>query len=148
MIAIQGLRGLSREGSHLSLDDLTAVVVDDSADCLAFIEELTRMAGFQVRSFSCPLNALQYVRENTVDVVFTDFRMPKMDGLTFMREIRKTHHDIPIVIITGEPATAAMKEFTPNIFVKPFRTEDFLVRVRPLVASIVAEKKERNSDGR
>lgn len=132
----------------MSLDDLTAVVVDDSAECLAFIEELTRIAGFQVRSFSCPLNALHYVRENPVDVVFTDFRMPKMDGLTFISEIRKMHNDIPIVIITGEPATAVLKEFTSNVFVKPFRTEDFLERVKPLMASIIAEKKGRNLGGR
>jgi len=132
----------------LSLDDLTAVVVDDSAECLAFIVELTRMVGFQVRSFSCPLKALHYVRENPVDVVFTDIRMPKMDGPTFIRETRKIYNDIPIIIITGEPYTAALKELASKVFAKPFQLEDFMDWVKPLSASILAKKKERNSCGR
>ncbi len=121
----------------MSLNDLTAVVVDDTEECRTLIEEVTRMAGFKVSSFSCPLEALNYVAEHQIDMVFTDFRMPKMDGLTFMREARKLHRDIPIFIITGEPNAKELKDLSledpaSELFVKPFSPLDFLERVKPL----------------
>lgn len=122
---------------EMSLNDLTAVVVDDSEDCRTLIGIVTSMAGFQVSSFSCPLEALRYVKEHPVDMVFTDFRMPKMDGITFIREARKVHRDIPIVMITGDPNAPELKDLSPEcsaseLFVKPFSTVDFFDRVKPL----------------
>jgi response regulator RpfG family c-di-GMP phosphodiesterase len=121
----------------MSFGDLTAVVVDDSEDSLFLIEEVTKMLGFQVRSFQCPLKALHFVRDNMVDMVFTDFRMPKMDGLAFIRETRKVHRDIPIAMITGELNASELKALLPEgvaseFFSKPFKTEDFFDRVKPL----------------
>ena len=121
----------------MSLNDLTAVVVDDSDMCRPLIEEVAGMIGFQVSSFSCPLEALNYVREHPVDIVFTDFRMPKMDGLTFIRETRKVHRDIPIVMLTGEADAPGVQDlFLRNLllelFIKPFSPVDFFERVKPL----------------
>lgn len=121
----------------MSFSDLTAVVVDDSEDSLFLIEEVTKMLGFQVRSFQCPLKALHFVRENMVDMVFTDFRMPKMDGLAFILETRKVHRDIPIAMITGELDFSKLKEVfpegvAPEFFAKPFKTADLFDRVKPL----------------
>lgn len=121
----------------MSLNDLTAVVVDDTEYCRTLIEEITSMAGFEVSSFSCPLEALHYVRDHQVDMVFTDFRMPKMDGRTFMREVRKVHRDIPIVIITGEPnapelKNLSMEDSASELFVKPFSPADFFELIKPL----------------
>src|SRR5271157_4757715 len=111
-------------------DDLTAVVVDDLQYCCSLIEELTKILGFNVRSFLSPLEALNYVREHMVDIVFTDFNMPKMDGLSFIRETRKAHRDIPIVLVTGELDAAKLKGVSPaeiasEVFVKPFYPDDF-----------------------
>ncbi len=122
----------------MSLNDLTAVVVDDSEYSRPVIEAVTRMVGFQVSSFSCPLEALHYVREHPIDMVFTDLRMPKMDGLTFMRETRKVHRDIPIVMITGDYNAPELKDLSPEdsaseLFAKPFSPVDFFERVKPLV---------------
>ncbi len=128
---------LGELNSIMALNDLSAVVVDDSDYSRPLIETVTRMAGFQVSSFSCPLEALHYVRENPIDMVFTDFRMPKMDGLTFMRETRKVHHDIPVVMITGDSNAPELKDLAPEdsfseLFAKPFSPEDFFERVKPL----------------
>ncbi len=101
---------VSEVASDMSLDELTAVVVDDSEYSLSFIEEVTKMVGLNVHSFCCPLEALKYVRSNSVDMVCTDFNMPKMDGLTFIRETRRVHGDIPVVMITGEANAAELRE--------------------------------------
>jgi response regulator RpfG family c-di-GMP phosphodiesterase len=121
----------------MSYDDLNAVVVDDYEESLFFIEELTKILGFQVRSFLCPLEALSYLKEHQVDMVFTDFRMPKMDGLSLIRETRKLHRDVPIVMISGELEAPEFKEQSlqdgcSEFFFKPFSSQDFFERVKPL----------------
>ena len=121
----------------MSLEDLTAVLVDDSEYSLSFIEEVTKMVGLNVRSFCCPLEALNYVRANSVDMVCTDFKMSKMDGLTFMREARKVHGDIPVVMITAETNAEELKEgcrkdVVSEFFVKPFPAVNFFDRIKPL----------------
>ena len=119
------------------LEDLTAVIVDDSEYALCFIEDATKMLGINVKSFQCPLEALKYVKTNPVDMICTDFKMPKMDGLTFIREARKVHHDIPVVMFTGEAEyedlrERSQREGVAEFFVKPIPVVTFFDRVKPL----------------
>jgi response regulator RpfG family c-di-GMP phosphodiesterase len=116
--------------------DLTAVSVDDSKECLCVLEELARMIGLKVRSFLSPLDALHYVEGNQVDMIFTDFCMPQMDGITFIREVRKLLHDIPIIMVTAEPNVQKLKELFPagstvEFLFKPFSAVNFFEKVKP-----------------
>jgi DNA-binding NtrC family response regulator len=81
---------------------LKAVVTDDCRHTLAFVAEMARLMGFEVESFDRAVDALHFIRNNGIDIVFTDFRMPEMDGVTFAGEIRKLNRDVPIVMITSD----------------------------------------------
>ncbi|MEW5745494.1 MAG: response regulator [Nitrospirota bacterium] len=78
-----------------------AVAIDDEQAVLSTIVELTALLGLEVKGFLCPAAALAYIRANRVDLILTDFRMPGMDGVELVREVRKIDGDVPIVMITG-----------------------------------------------
>ncbi|MGL4368629.1 MAG: HD domain-containing phosphohydrolase [Spirochaetota bacterium] len=116
--------------------ELVAVAVDDETMILTLLEEIAREAGIKVISFVSPAEALPFIRDNEIDMVFTDYRMGPMDGISFVRELRKISEDIPIVMVTVfddynimvEAIKAGATEFVP----KPINAVEFLARVRNL----------------
>ena len=114
--------------------NLKAVVVDDDKNNLLLIEEMAASSGLEVKGFLYPDIALDYIRNNDVDVVLTDFRMPKMDGLTLAREIRKTCAAIPVIMITAEwddPLLnkTAVDSGVDRILSKPISYGEFKVKI-------------------
>lgn len=71
--------------------------------------------------------ALNQLRIQDFDLVVSDIRMPKMDGLTLLANIKKMAPDLPVVMITGFPsacpAQKAMQEGADGYLAKPFRIE-------------------------
>jgi response regulator RpfG family c-di-GMP phosphodiesterase len=115
---------------------MQAVAVDDDPMILSLIEEIAREAEIRIISFPSPEDALPYISENEIDMVITDYRMTQMDGIEFIREIRKTKEDIPIVMVTVfddynlmlEAIKAGATEFVP----KPVNAVEFLARLKNL----------------
>lgn len=75
-------------------------------------------------------------RINGVDVVFTDWNMPVMDGLTFVKELRKSS-TVPIVMVTTEggqkEVLEAMKSGVNDYIVKPFKPNVLLGKIETLL---------------
>ncbi|MFQ5649183.1 MAG: response regulator [bacterium] len=75
-------------------------------------------------------------KASDVDVVFTDWNMPVMDGLTFVKELRKTSK-VPIVMVTTEggqkEVLEAMKSGVNDYIVKPFKPTVLLTKIKTLV---------------
>jgi putative two-component system response regulator len=82
-------------------DNLTVISVDDNAVNLLLIEALTKNLGFDVKSFLSAREALKYLETGKTDIILTDYMMPDMHGLDFLKQIRTTYSDIPIVMITA-----------------------------------------------
>ncbi len=63
-------------------------------------------------------------RANQYDVIFTDWNMPNMDGLEFLKEIRKSNTQVPVIMITTEAEKArvilAVQAGVSDYLVKPF----------------------------
>ncbi|WP_022850013.1 HD domain-containing phosphohydrolase [Limisalsivibrio acetivorans] len=121
------------------LENLKAVSVDDSEVNLFFIEAMAAKLGLSVVSFSDPLEALTYVRENDVDLIFVDYMMPNIDGITFIKEARKVHSDAPIVMITAvsddnDVKMEALESGATEFLSKPVNGAEFTVRVKNLGA--------------
>ncbi|HAK87741.1 MAG: hypothetical protein A2077_07260 [Nitrospirae bacterium GWC2_46_6] len=114
--------------------NLKVVVVDNDKSNLLLIEEMAASSGLEVKGFLYPEIALDYIRSNDVDMVLTDFRMPKMDGLTLAKEIRKTHAGMPVIMITAEwddPSLnrTAVESGVDGILSKPISYEEFKVKI-------------------
>jgi len=80
------------------------IIVDDQFTSRRIMEELvsTLEQDITVKTFSDPREALGWARDNHVDLVLTDFRMPAMDGAEFTRRLRQLDYckDVPVIVVT------------------------------------------------
>ncbi len=76
------------------------------------------------------VEALRYITEDTVDLVLLDLKMPKIDGITILKEIKKKHPKIEIILLTAyvtpETIQKALKLGAFGYLMKPFDKEELL----------------------
>jgi CheY-like chemotaxis protein/anti-sigma regulatory factor (Ser/Thr protein kinase) len=95
------------------------LVVDDSAtDRTRIAGLLSRMSGYEVLTASGGAEAKDILSATAIDLVLTDLQMPEVDGLELVRDLRRNHADVPVVLMTGtgseEIAVQAMKAGAAN----------------------------------
>jgi NADH-quinone oxidoreductase subunit E/NADP-reducing hydrogenase subunit HndA len=86
------------------------LVVDDEQIVLKSCERVLAPHGYEVETTTSPKEALSLVKSKDFDLVITDFKMPEMDGLELIRQIREAVPDLNIVLITGFPSQESIKE--------------------------------------
>jgi DNA-binding NtrC family response regulator len=88
---------------------------------------------YAVTGFSDPEDAARYMRENSVDVVLTDFSMPKMDGMEVLKVVKSGSPDTDVIIMTAyanvETAVAAMKKGAYDYIIKPFSLDELSIQL-------------------
>jgi signal transduction histidine kinase/CheY-like chemotaxis protein/PAS domain-containing protein len=79
------------------------LIVDDSEDTIAMLQELLKVAGANVMCATNGADALRLAAENEFDVILSDISMPEMDGFEFLQRLRKIdgRQNVPVVAITG-----------------------------------------------
>ncbi|WP_257450920.1 protein-glutamate methylesterase/protein-glutamine glutaminase [Archangium lipolyticum] len=105
---------------------LRVLVVDDSAVVRqGVLMLLAREPGLVVEVASDPLIARQKMKSHRPDVLLLDLEMPRMDGLTFLRELMREEEPVPVVVCSGlagpgsEMAVRALEEGAVEIISKP-----------------------------
>jgi len=82
----------------------TVLIIDDLFSSRLLIAEIVRQIDpkLNLELFDTPSRALEYARQNRVDMVLTDFKLPEFDGIELVKQIRGLGHcvDIPMVVIT------------------------------------------------
>jgi EAL domain-containing protein (putative c-di-GMP-specific phosphodiesterase class I) len=86
------------------------LVVDDDAAVLKAYGHIVSAAGHEVVSASDGAQAIGRIREAPFDVVVSDIAMPGMTGLDLLRRIRANDLDVPVILMTGAPATQSAIE--------------------------------------
>lgn len=82
--------------------DILVLLVDDEAEIRETLTINLELDGFKTLSASCGNEAIELLKNNTIDFVISDVRMPKGDGVSLLREIKKLYPDIPqVVLISG-----------------------------------------------
>lgn len=108
---------MAEKGSH------TVLVVDDDPGHRGMLEALLGRWGLAVTSAEDGKEAVARVCERPFDVVLMDIRMPDMDGITALKEIRKYNPAVPVVLMTAysavESAVEAMKSGAVDLLIKP-----------------------------
>ncbi len=78
--------------------------------------------------------AIEHIKKNPVDLVILDIKMPKMDGLETLKQIKRTKPAIKVIIATGyksvETATEATKLGASDYIVKPFESKEVLQAIK------------------
>src|SRR6266478_5919274 len=84
----------------------TILAVDDSASMRQMVSFTLKHAGYEVIQAADGVEALEYARNNSVNLVLTDVNMPRMDGITLVRELRllASYKFTPMLVLTTEAA--------------------------------------------
>ncbi len=118
------------------------LIVDDDAGVRESLEELLRLEDYQADSSDSGEDALEALAEG-FDLVLLDIKMPGIDGVEVMHEIRKYHPDTRIIIITGygslESAIDAIRSGAQDYMLKPYTADDILLSVN----KALSEKESR-----
>jgi len=110
------------------------LIVDDEKLMRMSVEDKLVKEGYAVTSFATATEALNVINSANFDVVITDLRLPKMDGMEFLKEIKKLSPETVVIIMTAygsiENAVTAMKEGAYDYITKPFSLEELIVKLQ------------------
>ena len=110
------------------------LLVDDNRDFVEFLKYLLSHRGFDVQCVYSGAECLDAVRRQDFDLVILDVMMPKMDGLTVCRELKKLAPALPVFLLTAKDdlatRAAAIELGASEFLAKPVNIEDFITRVR------------------
>lgn len=108
------------------------LAIDDEAIVLESIRKVLTAEGFHVTTTLSAREGIRMAGSEPYHIVLSDIRMPDLDGLTVLRDIKRSKPTLPVVIITGyatvSSAVQAMKLGAANYIEKPF-TPEALARV-------------------
>lgn len=103
------------------------LVVDDSPQMRTALREALQKLGHRVVLCESGIDAIEQLQYHTFSLIVTDMKMPRMDGLTFLKEVRRSAGNLPVLVITGfgtiENAVETMKEGATDYLMKPFSFE-------------------------
>jgi DNA-binding NtrC family response regulator len=110
------------------------LVVDDEANLRRVLTAQLSRDGYEVHTAPDGDAGLTILREHHIDLVITDLRMPKMDGLELLRQALRTDPELPIVILTAhgtvDNAVEALKTGAFDYITKPFDQAEVRTVVR------------------
>ena len=110
------------------------LIVDDEKLMRVSLEDKLTKEGYAVSSLSNAVEGVKLLQSTNYDAVITDLRLPKMDGMDFLREIKKASPDTVVIIMTAygsiENAVTAMKEGAYDYVTKPFSLEELIIKLQ------------------
>ncbi len=114
------------------------LIVDDEKPIRDFLfEALTQLGGFSVEMAENGEEALKKIEKENFDLVLTDMKMPKMDGLKLITEIAKFKPETLMVLLTGhgsiDSALEAMKRGASDYLTKPINLDEMMLRLRKVM---------------
>jgi DNA-binding NtrC family response regulator len=103
----------------------TILIVDDELLIRDLLYDHFHAKGYRILTAEDGPKALEAARAESLDAMIIDIRMPGMDGIQLIEEVRKFNEDVPIVLMTGYPsfdsAVRALRKRVYDYVVKPFQ---------------------------
>ncbi|MFA5904818.1 MAG: response regulator [Desulfobacula sp.] len=115
------------------------LVIDDESVVLNSVHKILTSCGYDVETTSRAKIGVDRALKEPFHIVLTDIRMPEMDGLTVLRDIKRVKPTLPVLIITGyasvNSAIQAMKLGAANYIEKPFEPDELARAVSGVIDS-------------
>ena len=117
----------------------TCIIVEDEPLARSLLENYIQKVPYLnlIQSFSDPLKALEFLRDNSVDILFSDIQMPEITGITLLKILQKK----PLIILTTAYSEYAIEGYELDVLdylLKPITFERFLKSVEKASARLNA----------
>ncbi|MCS7215518.1 MAG: response regulator [Thermodesulfovibrio sp.] len=115
------------------------MIIDDSASLRQVVKMTLEKLGYEVLEAKDGQDALNKVKGKKIHLIITDLNMPVMDGITFIKELKKLpeHKFTPVMMLTTESQQSKMMEGkaagAKAWLVKPFKPEQIIAAVEKLI---------------
>lgn len=126
--------------------DAKILVVDDEPHIRRILQFLLQQEGFEVVLAENGEEALAYLGQERPDLVLLDVMMPRMDGYTVLKEIRKSYEtkSLPVVMLTAKGESAekvkGLRGGANDYLTKPFNQEELLLRMQNMLEASRAQR--------
>ncbi|THB66694.1 MAG: response regulator [Gammaproteobacteria bacterium] len=118
----------------------SVLLVDDSASVRGYLKSILKEVGFtNLFEAENGLSALECVKKHGIDLIISDWNMPKMDGLALVNKIRETHEfsHIKFLMLTTESekekVLLAIKSSVDGYIVKPFTPISVITKIKKYI---------------
>ncbi len=124
------------------METMKLMLVDDEERFLATTQKLLLKKGLEVMTATSGPEALDLLRNHIIHVVILDVKMPGMDGIETLKEIKRAHPLVEVIMLTGhatvESAIEGLKSGAMDYLIKPSDIEDIISK-----AGEAFEKRQR-----
>ena len=126
------------------MTDCRILFVDDDKDILMMVEQYLQMQGYDITTVNSGMKALDLVKDQDIDIIFTDYKMPEFNGLELLAAVKQYKPSIEVIIVTGygsmESAIQAMKFGSYDYLQKPFKLD----HLKLIIDRITGERKVKD----
>ncbi len=109
------------------------LIVDDEKDLVSALVERLALRGFVVEGLTSGVDAARRIEEEDFGVLVLDVKMPGIDGLELMRDIRQRHPGLPVILFTGhnslEDAKRGIEEGAFAYLLKPIDIQELVDKI-------------------
>ncbi len=120
------------------MKQLSLLIVDDEVELIAALAERLKLRGLQVEVANNGDDALKHTSDTDYDVIILDVRMPGMDGIKLMGEIRSIRPGAKFILLTGQGSDAdaakGMREGASAYMIKPIDIQMLIDEIERAVA--------------
>jgi DNA-binding NtrC family response regulator len=124
------------------------IVLDDEDKICKLLQAELTDAGHVTSSTTRAEEALKLIREQSPDILITDLRMPAMDGITVLKQVKASSPATDVIVMTAyasvDTALETMKQGAYDYIVKPFTTEELLLLIERLEEKHLLEAENRS----
>jgi two-component system NtrC family response regulator len=125
----------------------TILIVDDEKNYLLVLSAVLEEEGYEVLTTSSSLEALEIQKSSDVDLVLTDMKMPGMDGIELLEQIKTRDPELPVIMMTAhgtvDKAVEAMQKGAYSYILKPFDNDRLTLFAKKAIATYQVVKENR-----
>ncbi len=110
------------------------MLIDNEVGLCRMMEAVLKDQGYQVKSYTRPVQAVAEFTAGDYDLIISDIKMPEMDGLEVLQHVRNRDPEVPVVMITAyatvEMSIQALRHGAYDMLTKPFEPDELIYRVK------------------